>query len=151
MTAFAALAAAGGLTSFVGNYRSANMTQSLGKLNYGLEMRRARAIKRQGVEAAGQHMLQIGHLIDQQRVGLASAGVSVETGSALELQAEAARIGSLDAATIRYNSAMAAWGVRAQATLNQFASREGSKAQKLGAFGGLIGSGAQAAALGSGG
>ena len=141
MSAFAALAAGGGLLSFAGRYRSAETTEALGDLNFDLAHRRERSIRRSGRDAAEQSNLRVGHLIETQRVGLATAGVSVETGAALEIQAEAARIGSERASEIRYNAALAAWGVRSQAELDKFASDESAKAQKLGAFAGLIGTG----------
>jgi hypothetical protein len=60
---------------------------------------------RQGIEVA----------IGGQRAGFAAMNVDVGFGSAVDVQADAAYLGELDALTIRTNAAREAWGYRVQA------------------------------------
>lgn len=70
--------------------------------------------------------------IGAQRAGLAGQGVDVNTGSALDVQADAAYLGELDALTIRTNAAKEAWGYRTQA---QDLTQRGKNARREGEFG----------------
>ena len=54
-------------------------------------------------------------VIGAQRAGLAASGVDISTGSAVDVQAEAARVGELDALTIRNNARREAYGFQVQA------------------------------------
>ena len=67
----------------------------------------------QAAEAA-QRMKTAG-LIGSQRAGLAANGVQLNSGSALDVQSDAASLGELDALTIRSNAARTAAGYEAQA------------------------------------
>lgn len=53
-------------------------------------------------------------LIGSQRAGFAGQGVDVGSGSAVDVQADAAYLGELDALTIRSNAQREAWGYRVQ-------------------------------------
>lgn len=53
-------------------------------------------------------------LIGSQRAGFAGANVDVNFGSAVDVQADAAFLGELDALTIRTNAAREAWGYNVQ-------------------------------------
>ncbi len=55
-------------------------------------------------------------LIGSQRAGFAGQGVDVGSGSARDVQADAAYLGELDALTLRGNAHREAWGFREQAT-----------------------------------
>ncbi len=66
------------------------------------------------------------------RTSLAAQGVDVNKGSALDVQADAAYLGELDALTIRNNARKEAWGYRVQA--DDMRNR-GSIAQREGTFG----------------
>lgn len=54
-------------------------------------------------------------VIGAQRVSLATQGVDVNLGSSLDVQADAAYLGELDALTIRSNAAKEAYGFKVQA------------------------------------
>jgi len=54
-------------------------------------------------------------LIGTQRAGLAAGNVDVGFGSALDVQADTAYLGELDALTIRNNASLEAWGYKVQA------------------------------------
>lgn len=53
-------------------------------------------------------------MVGSQRAGLAASGVDVGFGSALDVQADAAFLGELDALTIRTNAARESWGYNVQ-------------------------------------
>lgn len=79
-------------------------------------------------------------VIGSQRASLASQGVDINKGSALDVQADAAYLGELDALTIRNNAAKEAWGYKVQANdyrnKGKIAKREGM----FGAFNTILGS-----------
>lgn len=70
-------------------------------------------------------------LIGSQKAGFAGQGVDVNSGSALDVQADAAYLGELDALTIHTNAQREAAGYRAQATS---ARMGGQQAQMAGNF-----------------
>jgi predicted transcriptional regulator len=53
-------------------------------------------------------------LIGEQRAGFAAGNVDVSFGSPVDVQADAAFLGEMDALQIRTNAARAAWGIRIQ-------------------------------------
>jgi hypothetical protein len=53
-------------------------------------------------------------MIGSQRAGIAGGNIDVGFGSALDVQADAAYLGELDALTIRTNAAREAWGYQVQ-------------------------------------
>jgi hypothetical protein len=55
-------------------------------------------------------------IVGEQRAGFAAAGVDVGFGSAVDVQADAAYLGELDALTARTNAAREAWGFEVEAT-----------------------------------
>lgn len=55
-------------------------------------------------------------LIGEQRAGFAAGNIDVGFGSAVDVQADAATLGEMDALTIRTNAAREAWGYRVEAT-----------------------------------
>lgn len=55
-------------------------------------------------------------LIGEQRAGIAAGNIDVGYGSAVDVQADAAFLGELDALTVRTNAAREAWGFRVDAT-----------------------------------
>ena len=72
------------------------------------------AIER-GAEAESRFRSQIRGTIGAQRAGIAAGNVDVSYGSAVDVQADAAFLGELDALTIRTNAAREAWGYQVQA------------------------------------
>lgn len=67
-------------------------------------------------------------LIGTQRVAAAAAGIDVNDGSAVEVQADTARYGEMDAITIRTNAAREAWGYKVQA-MNDRATAQSARMQ----------------------
>lgn len=79
--------------------------------------------------------------IGAQRAGLAGQGVDVNTGSALDVQADAAYLGELDALTIRTNAAKEAWGYRTQSQNLIQRGKNAKREGELGAFNTILGAG----------
>jgi hypothetical protein len=67
-----------------------------------------------GVEQEGVYRQQIQQVIGRQRAGFAAGNVDVGTGSAVDVTADAAYIGEVDALTIRTNATREAWGFEVQ-------------------------------------
>jgi hypothetical protein len=91
-------------------------------------------------------------LIGSQRAGFAAQGVDVGSGSAADVQADAAYLGELDALQIRSNAAREAWGYRVEAADNRMAAdvaRKGGQAARTAsryqAAGTILGTGASLA------
>lgn len=102
------------------------------------------AIERGRVEEAEQRRT-TRRLISAQEAGFAGKGVQVNVGTPLEVREETARLGELDALTIRNNAAREAAGFRAQgadfageATLLRAGARQTRRAQPLRTAGTLL-------------
>lgn len=65
-----------------------------------------------GVDTESRTRQQIRGVLGAQRATLAGNGVDVGFGSAVDVQADAAYLGELDALTVRNNAAREAWGFR---------------------------------------
>lgn len=72
------------------------------------------AIERGG-EAESAFRAKVRGLIGTQRAGYGASGVDVGYGSAVDVQADTAKLGELDALTIRTNAQREAWGFQVQA------------------------------------
>lgn len=71
------------------------------------------AIER-GAEEEGRFRSTVRLTIGAQRAGIAAGNVDVGFGSAVDVQADAAYLGELDALTLRTNAAREAWGFKVQ-------------------------------------
>lgn len=69
-----------------------------------------------GDRAAARQETKTQQTIGAQRTALAAQGISVDTGSALDVQNDTAQLGALDALTIRNNAWREAWGYKMQAS-----------------------------------
>lgn len=78
------------------------------------EMQAQDALQR-GDKAVTQVKRQVRQTVGAQRAALAAQGVDVNEGSAVDLQAETAGFGALDALTIKNNAYREAWGYKTQA------------------------------------
>jgi hypothetical protein len=133
----AALTAAQTLNEFVSQRRAATGLEreaayqgSLLEQNATIaEQQAADAIAR-GAQDVYRHRAGVRHLIGEQRATLGASGVDIGSGSALDVQLDAARLGELDELTIRNNAAREAYGFkveaynyRGQATMTRMAAR----------------------------
>ena len=80
-------------------------------------------------------------VIGAQRTSFAAQGVDVNKGSPLDVQADAAYLGELDALTIRNNAAKEAYGYRTQGTDYRARGEVAADTGKMGALTTIIGSG----------
>lgn len=78
------------------------------------DLQAADAIAR-GLEEEQRYRSVIRGAIGSQRAGFAAGNINVNEGSAVDVQADAAMLGELDALTIRTNAAREAWGYNVQA------------------------------------
>lgn len=69
-----------------------------------------------GAEDESRFRTQVRGAIGAQRTGFAGGNIDVGFGSAVDVQADAAYLGELDALTIRTNAARTAWGYQVQAS-----------------------------------
>lgn len=89
---------------------------------------------------------QTAQMIGGERASMAANGVDLDSGSALRIQGDTAKLGEVDALTIRNNAARAAYGYELQglsygqqATLDESAASNASTAGNLNAFSSVIG------------
>lgn len=59
-------------------------------------------------------------ILGQQRAQQSASGIDVDVGSPVDVRATAAQLGELDTQTILNNATQKAWGLRTQATLDEF-------------------------------
>lgn len=129
MAAFTALAIAGIAMGAYGQYKAGKASQAAGVAQADVSESQAKvadfnahvadlqasdAVER-GAEAANRYRSQVRGVIGAQRTGFAAGNIDVAFGSAVDVQADAARLGELDALTIRTNAAREAWGYQVQA------------------------------------
>jgi hypothetical protein len=89
-----------------------------GLLDYNAQIADAQAADAitRGQEEENRYRQGVRTLIGSQRAGFAGQGVDIGVGSAVDVQADTAYLGELDALTLRTNAAREAWGFRTQAT-----------------------------------
>lgn len=78
-------------------------------------------------------------VIGKQRVNMAAQGVDINKGSAVDVVADAAYLGELDALTIKNNAAKEAWGYKTQADDLRYRGRLAKKEGEMGAFNTILG------------
>lgn len=124
-----ALAAGGTAVSAVGQYKAGQQQKKAGKAaadvsesqaqladyNAGVAGLQATDALERGDQAEARFRTQIRGAIGAQRTGFAAGNVDVGFGSAVDVQADAAFLGELDALTIKTNAAREAWGYQVQA------------------------------------
>lgn len=114
--------AASSLSSFAGSRQEAiaaerrgNYEASLHRINAQLAEEQAADAIARGHEAEGRHRRGARQMAGAQRARLAAQGIAVDSGSALDIQAETHALSELDALTIRNNAKREAWGFRVDA------------------------------------
>lgn len=130
----ASTAMSAGSSFFSGRYN-----QQIADMNADMADAQARDAITRGQEEERRHRQSVQGLIGRQRAALAAQGVDVNSGSALDVQADAAKFGALDAVTIRNNAAREAWGYRVQAANYKAEGRLAFNRGMLDAGGTLLG------------
>lgn len=90
----------------------------------------AKDAENRGAIDEANHRLKVAQMKSSQRAKFGATGADVNLGSALEVQADTAMMGELDALTIRSNAGREAYGYRGNASNIQSQSRLNSMAAK---------------------
>jgi len=102
-------------------------------------------VERRGEKAAREHQKKVRQLVGSQRAALAAQGVTVDVGTAQDIQTEAAEIGALDVMTIKNNAYRQAFGFKQQAVQDRFQGELARQTSQFQAGQTLISGGLQAA------
>jgi hypothetical protein len=98
------------------------------------DLQSADAVAR-GADEEARFRSSVKGIIGSQRAGFAAQGVDVGSGSAVDVQADAAYLGELDALSIKSNAQREAWGFSTQAEdlrLGAGVARKGAAAARVG-------------------
>ena len=96
--------------------QAAESEASIAEYNAGVADLQAKDAVERGAETESRFRTQVRGLVGSQRAGVAAGNIDVGYGSAVDVQADAAYLGELDARAIRSNAAREAWGYQVQAT-----------------------------------
>lgn len=118
----------GGLQAY-GQYKAGKYQEQVAFQNAAIMDAQAADALRRGRIAAGRQRQQTRGLIGAQRASFGAQGIDLASGSALDLQSDAAKFGELDALTILQNASLEDWALRTQATNTRY---QGNIAAKLG-------------------
>ncbi len=131
----------GGIFQAIGQKNQADATAAAANYNAAVARNAATYAQQAGQVKAMAADRQTAAMIGRQRAAFASGGIDVNTGSPLDIQADTARFGRLNAMTIRNNAAREAWGYTAQSNLDVAAAKNAQTAGDWGMAGSLIGAG----------
>ncbi|EPY03485.1 hypothetical protein [Magnetospirillum fulvum] len=95
--------------------KMADYQAAVGEQNAKISDRAAQDAEERGRVAEQQQRLKTSQMIGTQRSALASGGVQVDSGSALDVVADSAMLGEMDALTVRQNAEREAYQYRVQA------------------------------------
>lgn len=95
--------------------KAAESEAQIAEYNAAVADLQAKDARFRGGEAENRFRSQVRGVIGTERAGIASGNIDVGYGSAVDVQADAAFLGELDALTIRTNAAREAWGYEVQA------------------------------------
>ncbi len=118
------------------------------KYNARILENQAQDVRNQGNQAENAHRQQVAQLVSKQRAQLAANGLSLDSGSALQLQDDATTLGEADALRIRgnYNSEVDAIKskaslVRSEGKMALSAGKRNAAGSLLSSAGGMLGTG----------
>ncbi len=132
------IAAAGTAVSVAGSYRQGKAAEKMYDYQSGMAQRSAEQTREAGSVAAKQHRVKAAQAAGAQRAAMGGAGVDVNTGSLLAAQEDTARMGEMDALTIRQNYQRQAWAKAADAGMYTAAGAEARKTALWGMAGSLL-------------
>lgn len=121
IVAGAALKAKSQVSEGAAAYRAGEAQQQVAESQAGLadynaqvaDLQARDAVER-GAEEESRFRIGVRDLVGKQRTGFAASGIDVGYGSAVDVQADTAFLGELDARTIRTNAMREAWGYQVQ-------------------------------------
>lgn len=141
----AVAAAAGATVAAVGGKNQGDAEYAAARYNARQQENEAVRTRNKGVEEENLVRRHTAELVSRQRAQLAAQGLDIGTGSALQLQTDAATIGEADALRIRSNFENQALQLEEQALLTKFEGRARQSAARTRAIGSLISGSAQGA------
>lgn len=139
------LTAVGGYQQYQAQRANADYQEQVGERNAEVGRRQAAQERDIGNIDEERHLRKVRQMLGAQRAQQAANGLDINTGSALDLQAETAGFGAADASTIRSNALRRAWGLEVGAVNDLNAGRAEAAASRNAATGTLITTGASLA------
>lgn len=115
----AILSASSTANQFLSEQNQARAVKSQANFESQLASLQARDAMARGEFSAQQREIQTNRTIGAQRAGEAASGIDANSGTAVDVQADEAKFGAMDAQQIRNNAAREAWGYTAQAGIGQ--------------------------------
>lgn len=147
--------AAGAIGSYTQQRRDAGYDAAIAGENAQLSDQQAAQATARGAQLESQSRAETRQVLGSQRAGYGASGVDVGTGSAVDVYGDTARVGELDAMTIRNNAALEAYGYKVQGSSfraqQQNAQQRGKDAWTTLLTGGAQAFGSYAAGASSGG
>lgn len=119
--------------------------KSMSEINAKLAETSAKDAIFRGDEAAKNIQGQTKQLIGSQRAALAAQGINIDSGSALDIQADTARQGEIDAITVKNNAWREAWGYKVEALNSTYQGKFAQMGANAAAKNTLLTGGLQAA------
>lgn len=117
-----ALQILGGIGSAYGQYEQGKMDKKAAEFNALVSEQNAEnaeyaaaSKQEQGKTGSRKHQQKTALLVGQQKAAYGASGVDVNYGTPVEIMAETVLHGEDDAATIRYNAELEAWGLKTEA------------------------------------
>lgn len=140
-----ALQISGALTSSYSQYQMGKARKTISETNERIAEMRAKMARKRGGAAEARSRQRLKKIIGKQRAALAAQGISLEGGSAQDIQREARVVSELDALTIKTNAAREAFGFESAARAASMEGRLAEQQAKIGAATTLITGGMRAA------
>ena len=135
------LGVASAASSAYGSIKQGNESKKLADYNAGIADAQATDALARGREDEDRFRTDARRIKGTQRAAIAASGVEVDSGSARDIQADAASLGELDALTIRHNAEREAWGFGVDAENSRRQGRNAQSAGRNQAIGTTIGTG----------
>lgn len=135
------LVAAKTATDVVGQVKAGNAAKSTGDYNAAAAEIQANDAIARGRYDESRFRQGVKTLIGSQRAGFAGQGVDVGVGSAVDVQADAAYLGELDAQQIRTNAQRESWGYKVEAENYRRGGQAAKTASRFAAAGTVLGTG----------
>lgn len=140
-----ALVVASTVVSTASAYQQGQYQEDIAEYNARVSENEATRVRNIGVDEENKQRRQTAELISRQRTQLAASGVDIGTGSALQLQEDAALLGEIDALNIRENFAEQATALERGTVSGRSQGRAAARAGTTQAFGTLLSGGAKVA------
>ena len=135
------LTAAGTATSAVGQYKAGAAAKEAAVFNESVARAQADDAIERGRIKEQTYRQQIKQAIGGARAGFAGQNVRVDSGSPVDVVADIARTGEIDALQIRADAAREAWGYGVQATNERMAGDNALRASRFGMASTILGGG----------